>query len=45
MSRLLNNKILNRLNLIITVLNYKKLNLNKLSVYTEILIKRFKKRH
>jgi len=45
MSRLLNDKILDRLNLIITVLNHKRLNLNKLSVYTEILIKRFRKRH
>ncbi len=45
MLRLLNDKICNRLNLIITVLNYKRLNLNKLSVYTEILIKRLRKRH
>ncbi len=45
MLRLLNNKIFNRLNLIIIILNYKRLNLNKLNVYTKILIKRFKKRY
>ncbi len=45
MLRLLNDKILNRLNLIIIILNYKRLNLKKLSVYIKILIKRFRKRH
>ncbi len=42
MLRSLNEKILNHLNLIVTVLNHKRLNSNKLSVYTEILIKRLR---
>jgi len=45
MLRSLNEKILNHLNLIVTVLNHKRLNSNKSSVYTEILIKRLRKRH
>lgn len=45
MSRSLNEKILNYLNLIVIVLNHKRLNSNKSSVYTEILIKHLRKRH
>ncbi len=41
----LNEKIFNYLNLIITVLNHKKLNSNKSSIYIEILIKHFRKRY
>ena len=45
MLRSLNEKIFNYLNLIVTVLNYKRLNSNKSSVYIEILIKCLRKQH
>ncbi len=45
MSKSLNEKILNHLNLIVIILNHKRLNSNKSSVYTEVLIKRLRKRH
>ncbi len=43
MSKSLNDKIFNHLNLIVTVLNHKRLNSNKSNIYTEILIKHLRK--
>ncbi len=43
MSKLLNDKIFNHLNLIVTVLNHERLNSNKSNIYTEILIKHLRK--